>query len=117
MSRFLIERAAVALATRSAPTWSLEDENPEAAYVNKGDQAWQLTAATLVAMQSIPGLVAIYSGLVKKKWAINSAFMAFYAYAAVLICWVIWGYKMVNICRRALTELKTVIASSLSYGG
>lgn len=28
----------------------------------------------------------------KKKWAINSAFMAFYAFAAVLICWVLWAY-------------------------
>lgn len=68
------------------------DTNPE--WLNKGDQAWQLTAATFVALQSVPGLVCIYAGIVKKKWAINSAFMAFYAFAAVLICWVIWGYKM-----------------------
>ena len=29
----------------------------------------------------------------KKKWAINSAFMAFYAFAAVLVCWVLWAYE------------------------
>lgn len=58
-----------------------------------GDNAWQLTAASLVALQSVPGLVVLYAGLVKKKWAINSAFMAFYAFAAVLICWVLWGYE------------------------
>lgn len=70
------------------------DTNPDPAWLNKGDQAWQLTAATLVGMQSIPGLVAIYSGISKKKWAINSAFMAFYAFAAVLVCWCTWAYKM-----------------------
>lgn len=36
----------------------------------------------------------LYGGIVKTKWAINSAFMAFYAFAAVLICWVLWAYKM-----------------------
>jgi Amt family ammonium transporter len=30
----------------------------------------------------------------KRKWAINSAFMAFYAFAAVLIIWVLYAYKM-----------------------
>jgi len=44
-------------------------------YFNQGDQAWQLTAATLVGLQSIPGLMIMYAGLVKKKWALNSAFM------------------------------------------
>src|SRR5271168_4572208 len=60
----------------------------------QGDNAWQLTAASLVALQSIPGLAIMYAGIVKRKWAINSAFMAFYAFAAVLICWVLWAYKM-----------------------
>jgi Amt family ammonium transporter len=58
-------------------------------WLDKGDNAWQLTAATLVALQSVPGLVVLYAGIVKRKWAVNSAFMAFYAFAAVLICWVL----------------------------
>jgi len=62
-------------------------------WLDKGDNAWQLTAATLVALQSIPGLVVLYAGIVKAKWAVNSAFMAFYAFAAVLICWVLWAYE------------------------
>ncbi|KAF9507205.1 hypothetical protein BS47DRAFT_1366812 [Hydnum rufescens UP504] len=62
-------------------------------WLNSGDNAWQLTAGTLVALQSIPGLVILYAGLVKRRWAINSAFMAFYGFAATLICWVIWAYK------------------------
>lgn len=62
-------------------------------WLDTGDNAWQLTAATLVGLQSIPGLVVLYAGLVKRKWAVNSAFMAFYAFACVLICWVLWAYK------------------------
>lgn len=63
-------------------------------WLDTGDNAWQLTAASLVGLQSIPGLVVLYAGIVKRKWAINSAFMAFYAFAAVLICWVLWAYNM-----------------------
>jgi Amt family ammonium transporter len=63
-------------------------------WLNKGDNAWQMTAATIVGMQSMPGLVILYGGIVKKKWAVNSAFMALYAFAAVLVCWVTWAYKM-----------------------
>jgi hypothetical protein len=57
-------------------------------WLNAGDNAWQLTAGALVELQSIPGLVVLYAGLVKTKWAVNSAFMCFYAFAAVLVCWV-----------------------------
>ncbi|RLM78990.1 ammonium transporter 3 member 3 [Panicum miliaceum] len=63
-------------------------------WLNKGDNAWQMTSATFVGMQSMPGLVILYGSIVKKKWAINSAFMALYAFAAVWICWVIWAYNM-----------------------
>ncbi|KAF9592062.1 hypothetical protein IFM89_011812 [Coptis chinensis] len=63
-------------------------------WLNKGDNAWQMTASTLVALQSMPGLVILYGSIVKKKWAVNSAFMALYAFAAVLICWVLLCYRM-----------------------
>ncbi|CAA6654721.1 unnamed protein product [Spirodela intermedia] len=63
-------------------------------WLNKGDNAWQMTAATLVGLQSVPGLVILYGSIVKKKWAVNSAFMALYAFAAVLIVWVLCGYRM-----------------------
>lgn len=62
-------------------------------WLDSGDNAWQLTAASFVALQSVPGLVVLYSGWVKHKWAINSAFMAFYAFSMVLVCWMLWGYK------------------------
>ncbi|XP_074581488.1 ammonium transporter 2 member 1-like [Curcuma longa] len=63
-------------------------------WLNKGDNAWQLVAATMVAIQSMPGLVVLYGSIVKKKWAVNSAFMALYAFAAALIVWVLVGYRM-----------------------
>ncbi|XP_010922998.1 ammonium transporter 3 member 1 [Elaeis guineensis] len=63
-------------------------------WLNKGDNAWQMVSATLVGMQGMPGLVLLYAGIVKKKWALNSAFMALYAFAAVMPCWVLWAYKL-----------------------
>ncbi|KAL4183492.1 hypothetical protein AMTRI_Chr11g98510 [Amborella trichopoda] len=63
-------------------------------WLNKGDNAWQMVSATLVGLQSVPGLVVLYGSIVKKKWAVNSAFMALYAFAAVWICWVTWAYNM-----------------------
>ncbi|XP_021299523.1 ammonium transporter 3 member 1-like [Herrania umbratica] len=69
-----------------------DEASPE--WMNKGDNAWQLTAATLVGLQSIPGLLILYGGSVKKKWAVNSAFMVLYAFACVLVCWVLWGYRL-----------------------
>ncbi|KAI3960339.1 hypothetical protein MKW98_017063 [Papaver atlanticum] len=42
----------------------------------------------------MPGLVILYGSIVKKKWAVNSAFMALYAFAAVLLLWVLVCYKM-----------------------
>jgi Amt family ammonium transporter len=75
----------------------LADANPYVpapSFLNSGDTAWQLTAATFVGLQSIPGLAILYAGLVKKKWALNSAVMCFYAFSIVLLCWVLWGYNM-----------------------
>jgi Amt family ammonium transporter len=68
--------------------------NSTSDWLDTGDNAWQLTAGSLVALQSVPGLVVLYAGWVKHKWAINSAFMAFYAFGAVLICWVLWAYQL-----------------------
>ncbi|KAM7265837.1 hypothetical protein ACFE04_003520 [Oxalis oulophora] len=72
----------------------LEELPAVPSWLNKGDNAWQMTASTLVALQSMPGLVILYASIVKKKWAVNSAFMALYAFAAVLLCWVLLCYRM-----------------------
>jgi Amt family ammonium transporter len=43
---------------------------------------------------SVPGLAVLYGGLVPKKWVVNTMFMAFSGFSAVLIVWVLWAYKM-----------------------
>lgn len=35
----------------------------------------------------------MYAGLSKAKWAINSAFMALYAFAATMVVWVLFAYN------------------------
>jgi ammonium transporter, Amt family len=63
-------------------------------WLDTGSNAWQMAAATFVGLQSVPGLTILYGGIVKRKWAINSAFMAVYAFAAVMVVWVLWAYNM-----------------------
>ena len=63
-------------------------------YIDTGDTAWQLTAATFVGLMSLPGLAVLYAGLVPKRWAVNTMMMAFTGFSGVLIVWVLWGYKM-----------------------
>lgn len=67
---------------------------PSPKWLDTGNNAWQLAAATFVGLQSIPGLMVLYGGIVKKKWAINSAFMTLYAFASVLVVWVLFDYNM-----------------------
>jgi len=74
---------AVEMALVAAPKW-----------LDPGNNAWQMAAATFVGLQSIPGLTVLYGGIVKKKWAINSAFMSMYAFASVLVVWILFDYNM-----------------------
>ena len=57
-----------------APTW-----------LNSGDTSWQITAATLVGLMSIPGLAVLYGGVMQKRWSINSMMLTFVAFCVVLI--------------------------------
>ena len=70
-------------ALNEAPTW-----------LNSGDTAWQLTSATLVGIMSIPGLAILYAGLMKRKFAVNSALMVVYAFAMTLVIWMFFAYDM-----------------------
>jgi Amt family ammonium transporter len=63
-------------------------------WLNPGDNAWQLVAATLVGLMSIPGIAVLYGGIVQKKWAVNTMLMAFTGFSLVLVVWVLWGFKM-----------------------
>ena len=63
-------------------------------WLSPGDNAWQMTAATLVGLMSVPGLVVLYGGVMQKRWSVNSMMMAFVAFALVLIVWVLYGFKL-----------------------
>src|SRR3989475_420976 len=63
-------------------------------WLNPGDNAWQLTAATLVGLMSVPGLVVLYGGVMQKRWSVTSMMMSFIAFALVLIAWVLGGFEM-----------------------
>ena len=67
---------------------------PSPSWLNAGDNAWQLIAATLVGIMSIPGLAILYGGIVKRKWAVNSALMVVYAFAMTLVVWTLFAYNM-----------------------
>ncbi|MGH9120398.1 MAG: ammonium transporter [Acidimicrobiales bacterium] len=67
---------------------------PYPSWLVSGDNTWQLVAATLVGLMSLPGLAVLYGGLVQRKWAVNTMLMAFTGFSIVLIVWVLWAFKM-----------------------
>ena len=67
----------------NAPSW-----------LSSGDTTWQLTAATLVGLMSVPGLVVLYGGVMQKRWSVNSMMLTFAAFAVVLVIWVLYAFKM-----------------------
>ena len=68
--------------------------NPYPSWLSSGDNSWQMTAATLVGLMSIPALAVLYGGLVQKKWAMNTVIMVFATFGLTLIAWVLWAFKM-----------------------
>jgi len=67
---------------------------PYPSWLNSGDNTWQLVAATLVGLMSLPGIAVLYGGLLQRKWVVNTMFMAFAAFSITLIVWVLWGYNL-----------------------
>jgi Amt family ammonium transporter len=63
-------------------------------WLNAGDNSWQLIAATLVGLMSLPGIAILYGGLVQRKWGVNTMLMAFSAFSLVLVVWVLWAFQM-----------------------
>ncbi len=59
-----------------------------------GDNAWQLTAATLVGLMSVPGLMVLYGGVMQKRWSVNAMMLTFVTFALVLLVWVLYGFHM-----------------------
>jgi ammonium transporter, Amt family len=68
--------------------------NPYPAYLNAGDNSWQMTAATLVGLMSIPALAVLSGGLVQKKWIMNTVMMVFTTFGLVVVVWVLWAFKL-----------------------
>ena len=67
---------------------------PYPSWLNPADNTWQLTAATLVGLMSLPGLAVLYGGLVRKKWIVNTMLMVFAGFSATLVVWMLWGYNL-----------------------
>ena len=63
-------------------------------WLNAGDNAWQMTAATFVGLMSLPGLAVLYGGVMQKRWSVNSMMLTFVAFSLVLVAWCLWAFKM-----------------------
>jgi Amt family ammonium transporter len=92
---------------------------PYPAWLNAGDNAWQMTAATLVGLMSIPALAVLYGGLVQKKWAMNTVMMIFCTFCLTLITWVLWAFKMgfgTPLVHTFLGDPRTVLGHTAEQG-
>ena len=92
---------------------------PYPTWLSSGDNAWQMTAATLVGLMSIPALAVLYGGLVQKKWAMNTTLMVFVTFCLVLITWVLWGYKMgfgTPLVKTFLGDPRTILGANAMQG-
>ncbi|MGC8498755.1 MAG: ammonium transporter [Acidimicrobiales bacterium] len=67
---------------------------PYPSWLNPADNTWQLVAATLVGLMSLPGIAVLYGGLVRKKWIVNTMLMTFTGFSVTLIVWMLWGYNL-----------------------
>ena len=73
-----------------------------------------MTAATLVGLMSVPGLVVLYGGVMQKRWSVNSMMMAFVAFAIVLIVWCLFAFKMAFRDRRSTSSARAAASSATS---
>src|ERR1041384_6718915 len=62
--------------------------------VNKGDNAWMMTATVLVLLMTIPGLALFYGGLVRPKNMLSVLTHVFYTVCIVTVIWVVYGYSL-----------------------
>ncbi len=93
--------------------------NPYPAWLSAGDNSWQMTAATLVGLMSIPALAVLYGGLVQKKWAMNTVLMVFATFCLVLITWVLWAFKMgfgTPLIKTFVGDPRTVLGAASEQG-
>jgi ammonium transporter, Amt family len=92
---------------------------PYPSWLNAGDNAWQMTAATLVGLMSIPALAVLYGGLVQKKWAMNTMMMVFTTFCLTLITWVLWAFKLgfgTPLVHTFLGDPRTILGHAAEQG-
>ena len=92
---------------------------PYPSWLNAGDNSWQMTAATLVGLMSIPALAVLYGGLVQKKWAMNTVMMVFCTFCLTLITWVLWAFKMgfgTPLVHTFLGDPRTILGHAAEQG-
>ena len=82
-----------ALAQQAAPAAPAAAPAPEIV-VNKGDNAWMMTATVLVLLMTIPGLALFYGGLVRPKNMLSVLTHVFYTVCIVTVIWVVYGYSL-----------------------
>ena len=82
------------LAQTAAPAAAPAAAAPAALVINKGDNAWMMTATVLVLLMTIPGLALFYAGLVRPKNALSVLTHVFYTVCVVTLIWVIYGYSL-----------------------
>ena len=63
-------------------------------WLNTGDSAWQMTAATFVGLMSIPGMVVLYGGILHRRWSVQAMKLVLGTFAAVSMVWVLYAFKM-----------------------
>lgn len=61
--------------------------------ISTGDTAWMLTSAALVFLMT-PGLAFFYTGLVRRKNALNTLMMTCVAIAIGALIWMMFGYSL-----------------------
>ncbi|KAB5513957.1 hypothetical protein DKX38_027863 [Salix brachista] len=73
---------------------NLMPDEASTVWFNKADNAWQLTAATLVGLQSIPGLMISIWWSREEKMAGEFSIYGTLCICLYDVCWVTWGYRM-----------------------
>ncbi len=61
--------------------------------VNSGDTAWLLISTALVMLMT-PGLALFYAGMVRRKNAISTTMMSFFALGVIGLLWTLYGYSL-----------------------
>jgi ammonium transporter, Amt family len=84
----------VGLAALVAAVFAATAAVADAPVVNKGDNAWMLTATVLVLLMTIPGLALFYGGMVRSKNTLSVLTHVFYTVCIVTLIWVIYGYSL-----------------------